>query len=156
MWRLWKSWWMCILCPSALGCSSPRKASGGSPILQECLNRAIRGAADRTRGGVNGRVPGSRTLLQTKPKGTCRHAVRKSRWMSSDSQSRVCLCNKSFNQWTVRPVNLFCLTSVNHSTQIAMKNFFLLVAVNLIINLWTQFYNSFCLVTHFCRSSNKC
>ncbi|XP_008434725.1 FYVE, RhoGEF and PH domain-containing protein 4a isoform X1 [Poecilia reticulata] len=49
------------------GCSSPRKASGGSPILQECLNRAIGGAADRRRGGVNGRVPGSRTLLRSKP-----------------------------------------------------------------------------------------
>ncbi|XP_054889903.1 FYVE, RhoGEF and PH domain-containing protein 4a isoform X4 [Poeciliopsis prolifica] len=51
----------------ALGCGSPRKTSGGSPILQECLNRAIGGAADRRRGGVNGRVPGSRTLLRSKP-----------------------------------------------------------------------------------------
>ncbi|KAM4553870.1 FYVE, RhoGEF and PH domain-containing protein 4a isoform 2-T2 [Fundulus diaphanus] len=45
----------------ALGCSPPSKPSGGSPILQECLNRAIGGAADRSRAGVNGRVPGSRT-----------------------------------------------------------------------------------------------
>lgn len=59
-----------LLCPSALGCSSPRKAGGGSPILQECLSRAIGGAADRSRGGVNGRVPASRTLRQSKPQGS--------------------------------------------------------------------------------------
>ncbi|XP_047248130.1 FYVE, RhoGEF and PH domain-containing protein 4a isoform X2 [Girardinichthys multiradiatus] len=51
----------------ALTCSSPSKASSCSPILQECLNRALRGTADRSRGGVNGRVPGSRTLLPSKP-----------------------------------------------------------------------------------------
>ncbi|XP_015250827.1 PREDICTED: FYVE, RhoGEF and PH domain-containing protein 4 isoform X2 [Cyprinodon variegatus] len=51
----------------ALGFGSPIKVSRGSPILQECLSRAIAGTADKNRGGVNGRVHGSRTHLPPKP-----------------------------------------------------------------------------------------
>ncbi|XP_061577336.1 FYVE, RhoGEF and PH domain-containing protein 4a isoform X2 [Cololabis saira] len=51
---------------SALGNSPVRKHSN-TPILQACLSRATGGTSDRSRGGVNGRGPGSRPRLQSKP-----------------------------------------------------------------------------------------
>lgn len=61
------------MCPSALG-SSPASKPRDRPSVQACLNRANRGTTDRSRGGgVNGRSPGCRPWLQSKPQGTaCR------------------------------------------------------------------------------------
>ncbi|XP_072241517.1 FYVE, RhoGEF and PH domain-containing protein 4a isoform X1 [Leuresthes tenuis] len=50
----------------ALG-SSPAGKRSNTATVQECLTRAVGGTADKSRGGVNGRVPGGRSWLQSKP-----------------------------------------------------------------------------------------
>lgn len=60
---------LCSLCPLALG-SSPGSQRSESPSVQACLNRVTARTTDKSRGGVNGRVPGGRPRLQSKPPGT--------------------------------------------------------------------------------------
>ncbi|XP_018558968.1 FYVE, RhoGEF and PH domain-containing protein 4a isoform X2 [Lates calcarifer] len=50
----------------ALG-SSPACERNNPPSVQACLNRASGGTTDKSKGGVNGRGPGSRPRLQSKP-----------------------------------------------------------------------------------------
>lgn len=57
------------LCPLALG-SSPGSERSELPSVQACLNRVTARTTDKSRGGVNGRVPGGRPRLQSKPPGT--------------------------------------------------------------------------------------
>lgn len=58
--------------PSGLS-SSPIYKHSTTSSVQECLNRATAVTANRTRGGVNGRGPGSRPRLPSKPEGACSH-----------------------------------------------------------------------------------
>nr|XP_046249351.1 FYVE, RhoGEF and PH domain-containing protein 4a isoform X3 [Scatophagus argus] len=50
----------------ALG-SSPAYEQSNSPSVQACLSRASGGTSNKSRGGVNGRGPGSRAQLRSKP-----------------------------------------------------------------------------------------
>ncbi|XP_022605658.1 FYVE, RhoGEF and PH domain-containing protein 4 isoform X2 [Seriola dumerili] len=62
-----KSQFPVLTSAKALG-SSPACERSNPPSVQACLNRASRGTTDRSRGGgVNGRGPGSRPWLQSKP-----------------------------------------------------------------------------------------
>lgn len=60
-----------LCCPPALGSSPASKHREPPSVVQACLNRANRGTTDRSKGGgVNGRSPGCRPWLQSKPQGT--------------------------------------------------------------------------------------
>uniref|UniRef100_A0A3P9M4Q2 FYVE, RhoGEF and PH domain containing 4a n=1 Tax=Oryzias latipes TaxID=8090 RepID=A0A3P9M4Q2_ORYLA len=51
----------------ALGSSSPLCKQSSVPIVQACLNRATEASANRSKAKVNGRAPGSRPRLPSKP-----------------------------------------------------------------------------------------
>lgn len=94
------------LCPSGPG-SSPAVLGGNPSSVQACLSRAGRGSGTkRSLAGVNGRAPGNRTCLLSKPQGTQRQRTRL-RAVHAHPFAYLCPCRTQIHAYQLRAKWMF-------------------------------------------------